>query len=115
MTKGITKVPILGDIPIIGYLFQEHLNARAKRDLLIFVTPTIVSQTYGTGLEDQVTGLKAINPRTEYADPNGWRNNAKGAIHLKKPIDDQLTRQYPAPGDCNPKVSFKETASARND
>ena len=115
VTKGITKVPILGDIPIIGYLFQEHLNARAKRDLLIFVTPTIVSQTYGTGLEDQVTGLKAINPRTEYADPNGWRNNAKGAIHLKKPIDTQLTGQYPAPGDCNPKVSFKETASDRND
>ncbi len=114
VTKGITKVPILGDIPIIGYLFQEHLNARNKRDLLIFVTPTIISQTYGTGLEDQVTGLKSINPRTEYADPNGWRNNAKGALHIKKPIDTQLTGLYPAPGDCNPKVSFKETASDRN-
>ena len=107
-------MPILGDIPILGYFFQEHLNARNKRDLLIFVTPTIISQTYGTGLEDQVTGLKAINPRTEYADPNGWRNNAKGAFHLKKPRDTQLTGQYPAPGDCNPKVSFKETATDRN-
>ncbi len=114
VTKGTTKVPILGDIPIIGYLFQEHLNARNKRDLLIFVTPTIISQTYGTGLEDQVTGLKNVNPRTEYADPNGWRNNAKGALHIKKPIDTQLTGLYPAPGDCNPKVSFKETATDRN-
>ena len=110
-TKATTKVPILGDIPILGYLFQEHLNARNKRDLLIFVTPTIISQTYGTGLEDQITGLKDINLRTEYADPNGWRNNAKGALHLKKPDDTQLTGQYPAPGDCNKKVSFKDTAA----
>ncbi len=114
VTKSTTKVPILGDIPVVGYLFQEHLNARNKRDLLIFVTPTIISQTYGTGLEDQVTGLKNINPRTDYADPNGWRNNAKGALHIKKPIDTQLTGLYPAPGDCNPKVSFKETAQDRN-
>ena len=49
-----TRCPILGDIPVLGYLFQEHLNARTKRNLLIFVTPTILEQRYGTGLEDQV-------------------------------------------------------------
>ena len=84
VSRTTTKVPILGDIPILGYLFQEHLNSRAKRDLLIFVTPTIISQKYGTGLEDQITGLKDINTRTDVADINGWRNNAKGAIHLKE-------------------------------
>ena len=112
--KAITKVPILGDIPVLGYLFQEHLNSRSKRNLLIFVTPTIVSQQFGTGLEDQVAGLKGINPRTEYADPNGWRNNAKGALHIKKPIDTQLTGQYPAPGNCNERVSFKDNAATRD-
>ena len=113
VTKGTTKVPILGDIPILGYLFQEHLNSRNKRDLLIFVTPTIISQKYGTGLEDQITGLKDINTRTDVADPNGWRNNAKGALHLKKPSDRQLASEYPAPGTCNTAVSFKETAADR--
>ena len=113
VTKGTTKVPILGDIPILGYLFQEHLNARNKRDLLIFVTPTIISQKYGTGLEDQITGLKNINTRTDVADINGWRNNAKGALHLKKPKDEQLAGEYPAPGTCNTAVSFKETAADR--
>ena len=116
--KGTTKVPVLGDIPILGYLFQEHLNSRAKRNLLIFVTPTIVSDRYGTGLEDQVTGLKGIG-HNEYADINGWRNNANGAIRLKKTPTDQLASQYPAPGDCNntdsKKVSFKQNASARGD
>jgi general secretion pathway protein D len=47
-TKGRTKVPGLGDIPILGYLFQERLNTRTKRNLLIFVTPTIIK----TGLRD---------------------------------------------------------------
>src|SRR6185295_5945558 len=77
VTKGRTKVPILGDIPILGYAFQEKLNARVKRNLLVFVTPTIIMQGYGTGLEDQVTGIN--HSGEEYADPNGWRNNAKGA------------------------------------
>ena len=78
--KGRTKVPVLGDIPGVGYLFQEHTNTRTKRNLLVFVTPTIIKQGYGTGLEDQVTGLHSSGD--EYADPNGWRNNAKGAVRL---------------------------------
>ena len=112
--RGVTKVPILGDIPIVGYLFQEHINSRAKRNLLIFVTPTIVNDQFGTGLEDQVTGLKNINTRTDVADPNGWRNNAKGAIRLKKTPDRQLAGEYPAPGNCNERVSFKDQAAARD-
>ena len=107
-SKGLTKVPILGDIPILGYLFQEHLNRRTKRNLLIFVTPTIINSTYGTGLEDQVNGLKGSSGN-EVADINGWRNNAKGSIRLKKTPYRQLAGEYPAPGDCNTRVSFKET------
>ena len=113
-TKGFTKVPILGDIPVLGYLFQEHLNQRSKRNLLVFVTPTIISQQFGTGLEDQVTGLKNINPRTDVADINGWRNNAKGALHLTKPRDRQIASEYPAPGNCNERVSFKDSAATRD-
>jgi type IV pilus secretin PilQ/predicted competence protein len=95
-TKTVTKVPILGDIPIIGYAFQERLNARTKRNLLVFVTPTIIKQGYGTGLEDQVTGLN--HSGNEYADPNGWRNNAKGAVRLMPTSNRQLAADYPVPG-----------------
>ena len=113
-SKGTTKVPLLGDIPILGYLFQEHLNSRTKRNLLIFVTPTIISQQFGTGLEDQITGLKE-SARDEYADPHGWRNSAKGTLHLVKPSDKQLAAEYPAPGSCNTGVSFKATANPNGD
>lgn len=41
-----TKVPILGDIPLLGYLFQSSDTERQKTSLLIFVTASIVSSAY---------------------------------------------------------------------
>jgi type IV pilus assembly protein PilQ len=114
-TRGTTKVPVLGDIPIFGYLFQEHLNSRTKRNLLIFVTPTIINQDFGTGLEDQITGLKNSSTHNEYANPHGWRNNAEGALRLIKTSEKQIAADYPAPGDCNPNVSFKQTVTPKGD
>jgi type IV pilus assembly protein PilQ len=38
------KVPVLGDIPLIGYLFKQNLKYNNKRELLIFVTPRLVSE-----------------------------------------------------------------------
>jgi len=38
------KVPWLGDIPILGYLFKTTTNTNNKRELLIFVTPKILRE-----------------------------------------------------------------------
>jgi type IV pilus assembly protein PilQ len=97
VTKARTKVPLLGDIPILGNVFQSHDNSRTKRNLLIFVTPTIVDSRYGTGLEDQVSGVHHVGE--EYADPNGWRNNAKGAVRLVPTSHRQLAADYAKPGE----------------
>src|SRR5205823_4563407 len=43
VAKARNKVPLIGDVPVLGYLFQNHLNSRTKRNLLVFVTPTIIS------------------------------------------------------------------------
>ncbi len=94
--KTRAKVPILGDIPLIGAAFQERLNERKKRNLLIFVTPTILQPGKGTGLEDQVSGLKGTGE--VYADPNGWRNNAKSAIRLFPNRDRPNAADLPKPG-----------------
>ncbi len=40
--KQFTKVPILGDIPVIGLAFRKETKNRNKQNLLIFITPTIV-------------------------------------------------------------------------
>lgn len=41
--NDIAKVPWLGDIPYVGVLFRNTAKVAEKRELLIFVTPRIVS------------------------------------------------------------------------
>ena len=123
-TKARNKVPVLGDIPVVGYLFGERLNARTKRNLLVFVTPTIIDSHYGTGLEDQVNGLHHVGE--EYADPNGWRNNAKGAVRLTPTAQRPIAADYPKPGippapassvttESSSQVDFKSSAMTRDE
>jgi type IV pilus secretin PilQ/predicted competence protein len=118
VSKGRNKVPVLGDVPLLGYLFQERLNARTKRNLLVFVTPTIIQSKYGTGLEDQVSGLHHVGE--EYADINGWRNNARGAVRLVPTGNRQVAADYPKPGTPPPPVvttrdvQFKSSAKDRD-
>ncbi len=40
---GQDKVPLLGDIPVLGRLFKRDVNEQNKRELLIFITPRIMS------------------------------------------------------------------------
>ena len=40
--NSIEKVPLLGDIPIIGRLFQYKSKRRNKRNLMVFIHPTIL-------------------------------------------------------------------------
>ena len=40
-----TKTPILGDIPVIGRLFKRTVERDDKQELLIFITPRIISDT----------------------------------------------------------------------
>ncbi len=44
INESLNKVPLLGDIPFIGYLFRSKTNNNTKRELLIFVTPKILSE-----------------------------------------------------------------------
>jgi type IV pilus assembly protein PilQ len=41
-TNSVTKVPLLGDIPILGQLFRTTRNVDNRSELLIFVTPKIL-------------------------------------------------------------------------
>ena len=40
--EKVSKVPLLGDIPVLGYLFRSTSNTTAKRNLMVFIRPTIL-------------------------------------------------------------------------
>ena len=39
-----TKIPFLGDIPYVGWLFKTTSKINDKTELIIFITPKIVSE-----------------------------------------------------------------------
>lgn len=42
VSDGIQKVPVLGDIPLFGALFQYKTRSRTKTNLMVFLRPTLV-------------------------------------------------------------------------
>ncbi|RKY22849.1 MAG: hypothetical protein DRP90_00150 [Planctomycetota bacterium] len=44
-SKSGNKIPLLGDIPLLGWLFKNRHSENKKEVLLIFITPTVISST----------------------------------------------------------------------
>ncbi len=59
---SISKVPALGDIPVLGNLFRYRSNSRSKRDLMIFLHPKILRDA---ATEQSVSSEKYNYIRTE--------------------------------------------------
>lgn len=47
-TKAISRVPFLGTIPVVGLLFSKKQDVVQHEELLIFITPKIIEQSYTT-------------------------------------------------------------------
>lgn len=79
--RTIQRIPILGDIPIIGELFRSRSRTRTKTNLMVFIRPTILSNA-----EDRREVMERrygyIRARQYLADPD------------REPGIDTLVRQY---------------------
>ena len=75
--KAYTKVPVLGDLPLIGLAFRSESKLRAKKNLIIFITPTIVrDDDYQVAKSDYLKSKFEVEPE---ATPTAWDSG--------KPID----------------------------
>jgi type II secretory pathway component GspD/PulD (secretin) len=91
-----TKVPVFGDLPVLGAAFRSHSKARQQNNLVIFITPTIVkdedyqpttSDFLKTPVVDAVEGKWSVwdtakpldwsKPISEQTHPNGNLNMAQ--------------------------------------
>ncbi len=46
--KGVTKIPLLGDIPYLGRLFSSNDDTGSSQDLLIFITAKTINPEGGS-------------------------------------------------------------------
>jgi len=51
-SNSIQKIPVLADLPFVGSLFRTTAKKQVERELLIFVTPTIIPETSGGTVGD---------------------------------------------------------------
>jgi general secretion pathway protein D len=77
---GMEKVPLLGDIPLLGYLFRYETRKQTKTNLMVFLRPVV--------LRDGVAHSNASAER--YRQMIGEQREVKPAPHLILP-------DYPAP------------------
>jgi len=49
LTRDISRVPVLSRIPILGKLFQSKRFQRNQSELIIFVKPTVITNTLDAG------------------------------------------------------------------
>jgi general secretion pathway protein D len=77
ITDTIQKVPLLGDIPLLGALFRRTIQSKAKTELLVFLTPHVAQQPADLKAisEDEVAGSQTVR---KAMDGNAFDRHIKG-------------------------------------
>jgi type II secretory pathway component GspD/PulD (secretin) len=85
---SFTRVPILGDIPVLGFLFTTTELQRTKTDLLFIMTPTIVRDRKEVGTT--VDGIKLRVFRPDQPQKPEWFTNEREKAKLSN-LDERFT------------------------
>jgi general secretion pathway protein D len=117
-TAGSTKIPILGDLPLVGVLFRSKTVTDRKTNLLIFLTPHVINEPadleevyrikmaqreeflrrfYGRSRDEQEAELRALmSGSMNFVDkPSQYREKAA-------PTDSGTSREIPMTNPAQP-------------
>lgn len=83
-SKTVSKIPLLGDLPIIGQFFRHTSKTRDNRELLILITPTLVSEDTEQPMSQQMKQGYEVSQR--YA-----RNREN--VNLNQPVEQGTDQQ----------------------
>jgi len=79
VSEDKVKTPLLGDIPIIGWMFKNQSRVLTKQYIFIFMRPTIVKPREIPGIE-LYTKMK-LHDATDFIEDNIETKNSKDPIH----------------------------------
>ncbi len=81
VTQSVRKVPLLGDIPVLGVLFRSSRSDVVKRNLMVFLHPVIV--------RDPTTGARIASAKYNYIRAEQIRKAEDGVVlqpNLRQPV-----------------------------
>jgi len=94
-TETILKVPLLGDIPILGWLFKSRQVKKEKQNLVVFLTPKIIRSPEDSRnllskkVEDRLGFVKDMGGR----DPYGGKIDEIMGVTAAKSAERQLEQK----------------------
>ncbi len=97
VTDTVSKIPIVGDIPVLGVLFSRTIHDKQKTELLIFLTPLVAQDS---------TGLTPISEQEE--KDTSLSTDSTGSNLYK----DHMASMRAHPADANSVVIRPTTAGA---
>jgi len=69
-TEKVVKVPILGDLPILGWFFKKKQNETSKVNMLVFLSPKIIRNK----TDSQNLLVNKTNDRLKFLKKNGGKD-----------------------------------------
>lgn len=101
--QEVSKVPLLGDIPLVGQLFRYTSNEKSKRNLMVFIRPTIIR-------DDEVYRSLSREKYTNFKDLQKERREKQSETLINvdniKELEDRAFNNAPATPDA--KNPFRE-------
>lgn len=77
-SDNASRTPILGSLPIIGYLFKNRSKTQAETSLTVFICPTIIQPRLRSGVSDYTSSY--VNLSKEYIEKGGLFDSMKDPI-----------------------------------
>ena len=90
-TEGETKVPLLGDIPGLGWLFKSKKETKDKTELLIFVSPTIVTPQVTKEMKKKEEGIGKWYMEEREEEKRRLQKKGKRLLSLLNSLDEAVS------------------------
>ncbi|NDJ56017.1 type II secretion system secretin GspD [Enterobacteriaceae bacterium 4M9] len=80
--ESASKVPLLGDIPVVGNLFRYKSKSREKRNLMLFIRPTIIRDQQHYDAASSGKYQQFHRDDTDGGQPALWRADSSARLDL---------------------------------
>jgi general secretion pathway protein D len=114
--KNASKLPGLGDIPLLGRLFSDQTNQKTKTEIVLAITPHVISNLklpsaevseYWSGTQNVITdkpssaiptaGGQALSPREQAAENMREQRELRSLLNNEKPNQEMVPQAAPIP------------------
>jgi general secretion pathway protein D len=105
MTDNTDKVPLIGDLPLLGGLFRYDTRQRVKTNLMVFLKPTVVRGAHGADAltQDRYDYLKAEQQRMNPPERVFWNDTTRPELRFPTPLSiTPLVPPLPSPATLLP-------------